>query len=81
VTSGIGAEGFGLTDGEDVLLAEDAAGFAAHITRVYHNREMWQTLSDNGLAFIAARLSPDAAEARIREALDELLPGRGISER
>lgn len=79
VTTEIGAEGFGLTDGENVMLANDAAAFAANITRVYHNKEMWKSLSDSGRAFIATDLSPEAAEVRIRSAFNELLPGRNIS--
>ncbi len=79
VTTEIGAEGFGLTDGENVMLAKDAAAFAANITRVYHNKEMWKSLSDSGRAFIATDLSPEAAEVRIRAAFHELLPGRNIS--
>ena len=81
VTTPIGAEGFGLIDGREALIADDAAAFAANIMRAYHSKEMWQTLSDNGLAYIDANLSPKMAEMHIREAFDALLPGRGISQR
>jgi O-antigen biosynthesis protein len=79
VTTNIGAEGIGLVDGQNALIADDPASFAASVKRVYHNKEMWQTLSDNGLDLIAKNLSPESAEKRIREALDAALPGRGIS--
>ncbi|MCC6327321.1 MAG: glycosyltransferase [Acidobacteria bacterium] len=81
VTTAIGAEGFGLIDGREALIADEAAGFAANILRAYHNKEMWQTLSDNGLSYIDANLSPKMAETHIREAFDALLPERGVSQR
>lgn len=79
ITTDIGAEGFGLIDGVNALIADDPDDFAANIGRVYHNKAIWQTLADNGLALAAVTLSPEVAERSIRSAFDELLPGRGIS--
>lgn len=79
VTTKIGAEGMNLIDGCDALIADDPAHFAASIMRVYHNKEMWQLLSDNACELIAKNLSPGTVERSIRKALDDLLPGRGIS--
>jgi glycosyltransferase involved in cell wall biosynthesis len=79
VTTGVGAEGMNLIHGCNALIAESPAHIAANIMRVYHNEELWQMLSDNGRDLIAKDLSPEAVEKSIRRALDDLLPGRGIS--
>ena len=47
VTTKIGAEGVGLTDKVDVLLAEDKICFAEQIITVYQNEQLWNKLSDN----------------------------------
>ncbi len=70
VTTGIGAEGFGFTDGADALIADDAAAFAAAIGRLYDDAALWGRIS----AASAARLEPflpPRVKDRIAEVLDE----------
>lgn len=45
VMTTIGAEGFGIVDGEDALIADDAARFAEAIARVYRDEALWKRLS------------------------------------
>jgi len=60
------AEGMHLRDGVDVLLADDAAGFADAVVRLYGDAALWSRLSDNGLANVATHFSLDAARATVR---------------
>jgi GT2 family glycosyltransferase/glycosyltransferase involved in cell wall biosynthesis len=48
VTTGIGAEGMELRDGEHALIADDAASFAAAIVRLVSDDELWARLSRRG---------------------------------
>jgi O-antigen biosynthesis protein len=61
-------EGMHLVSEEDVLVAEDAAAFAAAIERLYRDEALWKRLSENGVANIRRHFSRQVA----REALGEL---------
>lgn len=58
-------EGMHLRAGEDVLVADEAAGFATAIMRLYQDRGLWQRLADNGLHNIATHFSMDAARETV----------------
>ena len=45
VLTGLAADGFGLTDGDDCLIADDAAAFARAIVRLHGDRALWTKLS------------------------------------
>ena len=45
VTTSIGAEGFGLKDGENALIADEAADFARSIIRLSTDDDLWRKLS------------------------------------
>ena len=64
------AEGMHARDGEDLLVADIPADFAAAIVRAYADAELWKKLSDNGLANVREHFSFDAARA----ALAKILP-------
>lgn len=55
------AEGMHLHDGEDVLVADDARGFAEAVVRLHDDEALWRRLSGNGLDNIARHFSMDAA--------------------
>lgn len=76
VATACAAEGMFLHHGEDVLLAEDGASFAAEVIRAYRNESLWQKLSDGGLANVEQHFSR-AAAARVVENL--LAAGTGAS--
>jgi O-antigen biosynthesis protein len=61
-------EGMHLEPGEDVLVADDAAGFAAAIERLCRDEALWKRLSDNGVENVRRHFSRAVAAA----ALDEL---------
>jgi len=74
VATPIAAEGMALSREAGVLVAEDAAGFAAQIVAAHGDAARWQALSRGGLAYAEAVLSLPAWRAR----LDGLLRDIGL---
>lgn len=72
VATSCGVEGMHLRAGEDVLVADDAAGFADAILRGYHDGALWQRLADNGRANVERHFSLDAG----RDVVCRVLLGR-----
>ena len=64
VATTIGCEGMFLSDGKDVLVADDAQAFADAVGRLYRDEALWQRFSAAGLANVAEHFSFDAARAR-----------------
>lgn len=62
-------EGMHLRTGDDVLVADDAAGFAAAIIDLYQDETLWQRLAAGGLANVAEHFSMDAARDTVRRVL------------
>lgn len=60
VTTGFGAEGFGLTKGEHLLIANAPASFAQAVSSLITDRELRFRLGSAGRAFIEAHYSPAA---------------------
>lgn len=61
------AEGMHLRNGHDVMVADDAAGFAGAVVRAYLEPALWQRLSANGLENVRRHFSLDAARDAVRE--------------
>jgi glycosyltransferase involved in cell wall biosynthesis len=53
VTTSIGAEGMGLTEGTDVLVADDAEDFASLMVALWRDEALWTRLSETGRAFVS----------------------------
>ena len=70
VTTSIGAEGMRLVDGDNALVADDAAKFADAVVRLYGDRELWRRLSGNSRAHVEKYFS----ERAVRPLLAELFP-------
>ncbi len=70
-------EGMHLTDGEDVLIADDPAAFADAIVRLYRDEALWTRLAAGGLANIRAHFSRDVARSAITR-LIALARGSGV---
>ncbi|MGY0558089.1 MULTISPECIES: glycosyltransferase [unclassified Lysobacter] len=62
-------EGMHLRAGQDVLVADDAADFAAAVLRAYHDGALWQQLGDNGRANVEQHFSLDAGRAVVQQVL------------
>jgi GT2 family glycosyltransferase/glycosyltransferase involved in cell wall biosynthesis len=79
VTTGIGAEGLDVDPGEQMLVAETPEEIAAEVVRVCRDDELWQRLSDGGLAAAQAGWSRDAMRARVDELVELALDSAGRS--
>ena len=69
VATSASVEGMHLSDGEDVLVADDPEAFAGAVGRAYEDRALWERLSAGGRANIERHFSRAVA----RTALEKLL--------
>ncbi|WP_051924556.1 glycosyltransferase [Arenimonas donghaensis] len=65
-------EGMHLVDGQDVLVADDADGFAEAVLRLHDDAALWTRLSEGGLENTRRHFSPEVVGAPLRRLLDEL---------
>jgi O-antigen biosynthesis protein len=65
VTTSIGAEGMGLVDGTNALVADDAASFAAAVVRLYRDDDLWSSISEEARRFAGQEWSPEAMKERL----------------
>ena len=78
VTNTIGAEGWGFTNGIQVLIADTPDDFAAAVLRLYENAGLWQALSDNGYRHIAENYTPEVIGRIINESVSGVVQGKRI---
>jgi GT2 family glycosyltransferase len=72
VATSCAAEGMYTEHGRDVLVADDAAGFAEAVVRLYCDRDLWQALADNGRVNVETHFSVAAARRALEAVLDDL---------
>lgn len=80
VTTSVGAEGIGLTDGENVLIADDAEAFVESIARIYNDKRLWEKISKNGQRYVEKNFSQGIFRDSVRDMMDMLFTtvrGRG----
>ena len=70
VTTPIGAEGIGLTDGVTALIADGAAALADRLVRLLQDDRLCRDLAEAGIQLVEDRFSEQAAEQALRRALD-----------
>ena len=68
-TTTVGAEGWGFADGEQVLIADAPADFAAAVLRLYGDAALWHRLSDGGYRHIAENNTPEVVARVINDSL------------
>lgn len=76
VTTSVGAEGFDLVSGRDMLLADDPRAFAEAIVRLVGDDALWATVSEGGREAIARTHGAEPARDAFRAAIDAVLRGR-----
>ncbi|MCL4538604.1 MAG: glycoside hydrolase family 99-like domain-containing protein [Bacteroidetes bacterium] len=69
VTTSIGAEGTGLRDGSEILVADDPQLMATRIEEAYKSKELWERLSVNGRSAMESRWSFETGRKMIEELL------------
>lgn len=72
VTTSIGAEGMGLVDGHDALIADEPEEFASKAVRLYNDAALWNRLSTNGKRTVESQWSPGAIQKRLAAVLREI---------
>lgn len=72
VTTSIGAEGVGLTSGENAMIADDPQSFANAVLRVYRDMELWRRLSESGYRHIENHFTPQIVGQKIEDGLKRL---------
>jgi len=71
VSTTVGAEGIGVTDGEDILLADDPAAFADAVVRVLMDRALRERLGTVARRRMETRYAWDVIGPRLLSAYDE----------
>ena len=72
VTTSIGAEGFGLTHGVDVIIADGPSAFADAVVQLYASKELWDTLANNGWYRIQKNFTPEVIAKTINQSIRQL---------
>jgi glycosyltransferase involved in cell wall biosynthesis len=75
VATTVAAEGFDRPE-RGMLVADDAAGFAAAITRLSTDDDLWQRLSPGGRELVSERLGTAACEAALEDIVTGLVARR-----
>jgi GT2 family glycosyltransferase/glycosyltransferase involved in cell wall biosynthesis len=73
VTTPIGAEGLGLTNGEHALIADSPVDLATSIAELLTSAEHWRGISDAGFELAFARHAPERVGAQFEEIVEEVL--------
>jgi GT2 family glycosyltransferase len=63
------ADQLGWQDGQEVLVAEDGAAFAAAVARLYRDPELWERLRRTALERVRVECAPSAFRAQVRSTL------------
>lgn len=72
VSTSIAAEGMSLTEGENILIADDAEAFANTIVRIYQDEVLWKRISEEGVVFAENAWGAEAAWKILADILHEL---------
>ena len=72
VATSLATEGMSLTDGGNILVADEAEEIAKAIAEVYKDEALWNQLSSNGLTFAQETWGADAAWNILAEILDSI---------
>jgi glycosyltransferase involved in cell wall biosynthesis len=70
IATTLAVEGMQLQHDLDVLVADDAAGFANAALRLRGDAALWSRLSSNGMENVLRHFSPEQAAATLKQALD-----------
>ena len=80
VATELGAEGMGLTDGENIFVADDPQLYAEVIARLYKDESLWNHVSRSGIIFSEQAWGLAAGEANLERILNDIdLPRLAIT--
>ncbi|ABQ27330.1 glycosyltransferase [Geotalea uraniireducens] len=72
VTTTIGAEGMGLDDGRNVLIADNPENFAEAVLSLYSNEKLWTEISVSSMKHIDQNYSRECISLKLAELLGSL---------
>jgi glycosyltransferase involved in cell wall biosynthesis len=67
VTTTIGAEGMGLQDGVDALIADTSEDFAERVIQLHEETDLWDSVAQNARKRVEREWSPDAVDKCLTE--------------
>ena len=73
ITTEIGAEGFGLSQGENILVARTSLDFVESILQLSQDNQLYKKLSTNGYNFIKDNYSEVATREKLQNLIDQAL--------
>jgi GT2 family glycosyltransferase/glycosyltransferase involved in cell wall biosynthesis len=73
VTTSVGSQGIDCTPGEDVLIADDPQGFAAHTVRLLRDKALREKLGRNGRRQVEAKYDWRVIIEQVEQMYDKLL--------
>jgi glycosyltransferase involved in cell wall biosynthesis len=73
VTTSIGAEGIGLTDKEDVLIADTAIHFGTAVMALHNDSLLWEGIRNRARQYVEKNFSQDAFIKRVEKVMTKLL--------
>ncbi|MGH9891204.1 MAG: glycosyltransferase family 4 protein [bacterium] len=71
VTTSVGAQGFGLTPGKNVLLGDTADAFALAVLRLLEDEALYRAMAAESIEFIRQRFTPE----RVAQAISSVVDG------
>ena len=75
VATTIAAEGMSLTDGENILVADDPKAFAKAVVKIYQDEKLWNGVSQKSLAFANSTWGAQSTW----KTLSKIIAGLGIN--
>jgi GT2 family glycosyltransferase/glycosyltransferase involved in cell wall biosynthesis len=72
VTTSTGAEGFGITDGVEALLADEPQQFASAVVRAYREEDLWERLAEHGYRHVEKHFTPEVVAEVVNASVREL---------
>ena len=72
VTTTIGAEGFGLTHGLDVMIGDEPQAFADAIQQLYLQEDLWRRVSHNARVRIEKHFTPEVVAQIINSSIKQV---------
>ena len=70
ISTSIGAEGMGLIEGKNIILADTAEVFARICVDIYYNEKLWNELSKNSITNVQEKFSATVWKPKISSLLD-----------
>jgi glycosyltransferase involved in cell wall biosynthesis len=72
VTTTIGAEGMGIENSNQALIADDEASFADAVVALYTDEELWRRIATNGIAHIEKNYSYEVVRKSIKDVISPI---------